>query len=171
MKSWGNHLSEIPSCVIIYSICRQHHKHDFLSEFLHEYIFNAALGTFAFSYQNVVLPFWISVPNKAVIFEKSAFSDWCCLYYPSGVRSWRHCSGVMLHLQIQVLNQDPQTLCCILYETNTPKDISQYKTSQFEHSFSLQSLFNSNTITRCSLLQRSMTSKKVQRNGKPFLHE
>lgn len=121
MKSWGNHLSEIPSCVIIYSICREHHRHDFLSEFLHEYIFNAALGTFAFSYQNVVLQFWISVPNKAVIFEKSAFSDWYCLYYPFGVRSWTHGSGVILHLQIHVLNQDPQILLLHIIWNKYPK--------------------------------------------------
>lgn len=108
------------------------------------------------------------MPSKAVIFEPGAFSDWYCLYYDFGVRSWTHCFGVMLQLQIQALNWDPQILCCVLYETNTPKDISQYKTSKFNHSFSRQSLFKSNTVTRFSLLQRSVTSKKVQRNGKPF---
>lgn len=171
VKSWGNHLSEISSGVIIYSICRQHHKHDFLIEFHHEYIFNAPLGPFAFSSQNIVLQFWMPVPNKAAIFEKSTFSNWYYLYYLFRVRTLTHCFGVMLHRQIQALNQDPQILCCTLYETNTHKAISQDRTSQFERSFSLPSLFRSNTITQFSLLQRSVTSKKVQQNRKSFLCE
>lgn len=60
----------------------------------------------------------------------------------------------------------PDTVLCIVWN-KYPKRYLSIKTSKFNHSFSRQSLFKSNTVTRFSLLQRSVTSKKVQRNGKP----
>lgn len=110
MKSWGNHPSEIPSCVIIYRICRQHHKHEVLSKFLHEYIFNAVLGTFAFSYENVVWQFWISGP-KAVIAEKSDFEQLALLMllFIPAVRSWTRCLGLCCTTNLSPESRHPDT--------------------------------------------------------------